>query len=90
MKHRFDLIARTAGAWSERSDLSPAHREAANTLCLMAHRFEHGPAPDLVADKSLKVLGCHLCRLAGNPDCHASASQQENCTLGFVPMLDGQ
>jgi hypothetical protein len=88
MDHRFDLIARAAGEWSERPDLQSSHRDAAKTLHLMAHRFGSHSAPSLVAEKSLKVLGCHLCRLTGNTSCNSPASDRENCTLGFAPVSD--
>lgn len=86
MNYRFDLIVQTAGEWAERPDLPAAHRSTAKTLHLLARHFGDNATPNLVVNKSLKVLGCHLCRMTDNATCTSLEPARKDCPLGFVPI----
>ncbi|MCF8179108.1 MAG: hypothetical protein K9J74_11415 [Sulfuritalea sp.] len=81
MERSFDLIARTVAEWARQPDLEETHRNAAQTLRQMASQMSNSESPDLVADKSLKVMACHVCRTTGNVGCN---SQTPECPLGFL------
>jgi hypothetical protein len=83
MYSNFDQVAETAMAWAARHDLPAPHREIARTVSHMAVRFGNEPVPSMVADKALKVVGCHLCRLMGEAICSAANSTGGICPLGF-------
>lgn len=81
MERSLDLITRTVAEWASLPDLEANHRNTAQTLHQMASHMSHRDAPDLAADKSLKVMACHLCRTTGNVACN---SQTPECPLGFL------
>ena len=83
MYSNFDLVAETAMAWASRHDLPAPHREIARTVSHMAVRFGNEAVPSMVADKALKVVGCHLCRLMGEAICGGANAAGGNCPLGF-------
>ena len=83
MYSNFYLVAETATAWASRHDLPAPHREIARTVSHMAVRFGNEAVPSMVADKALKVVGCHLCRLMGEAICSAGNSVGGICPLGF-------
>lgn len=85
MERSLDLIARTVAEWANKPDLEDNHRNTAQTLHQMASQMSHCRAPDLVADKSLKVMTCHLCRTTGNVTCN---SQTPKCSLGFLEVRE--
>ncbi len=85
MERSLDLITRTVAQWAQQPNLEDNHRSTAQTLHQMASHMSHCDAPDLVADKSLKVMACHLCRTTGNVACN---SQTPECPLGFLPVRE--
>lgn len=81
MERSLDLIARTVAEWARQPDLEDNHRNTAQTLHQMTCQMGHSEEPNLAADKSLKVMACHLCRTTGNVACN---SQTPECPLGFL------
>jgi hypothetical protein len=84
MHGTFDKVAQMAKSWSDRPGMSRDCVGIAGTICHMANRLANSPGPDLTGEKSLKVVGCYLCRQLGESVCNAAKPDQSACPLGFL------
>lgn len=81
MASGYDKVAQRVRLWERRAGLSPFHATVAETACRMADRLAHSPAPDPAAEKSLKVVGCYLCRRMGEAVCMSPL--EPRCALDY-------
>ncbi len=72
-----------AQTWRTRSDLPADCVAQAETLLRMAIRLVGEDQTDMVAEKSLKMIGCHLCRRIGEARCKTAEGGPFHCPLGF-------
>jgi hypothetical protein len=84
MQYTFDKVAETAKTWSARPGMPRNCVGIAGTVCSMATRLANSPTPNLTGEKSLKVVGCYLCRQIGASVCNTPNPDEASCPLGFL------
>jgi hypothetical protein len=84
MHDTFDKVVETAKSWGARPGIPGKCVGIAGTVCHMADRLAKSPTPNLTGEKSLKVVGCYLCRQIGEAVCNAAMPNEASCPLGFL------
>lgn len=84
MHDTYDKVAATAKTWSMRPGVPRRCIGIAGTVSHMASRLANRPTPDLTGEKSLKVVGCYLCRQIGAAVCNLPNPDAASCPLGFL------
>jgi hypothetical protein len=87
MNAAFERVAEIAKGWGARPGMPNKCVGIAGTVCHMAHRLATSSTPDLTGEKSLKVVGCYLCRQIGEAVCSIPKPEDTSCPLGFESNL---